>query len=144
MKKLLFGLSLVACAASAGAATDILGGVHCISFSPAGYCDAMQFNSLINANWHNYDCAGSDGKQTRAVYPVHTLTYCSGKKGCQPAQVNGWDSFKWRFDLKQSTGTLTGMLGGTQYTLQQDMPVAVTKGACDVNQAKGGVSSLAR
>ena len=144
MKKILFGLSLLACAAAAPAADTVFPGVTCISFAPAGFCDGMEYDKAKKATWHNYDCAGSQGKQTRALYPIHTVTRCEGAKGCNPAAINGWDSFKWRFDLKASTGTLTGMLDGTKYTLQQDIPVGITKGACDFSQAKGGVSSLSR
>jgi hypothetical protein len=145
MKSILFGLSLLACAAastSAIAATD--GGTHCISFSPAGFCDGMEYDGKKSATWHNYDCAGSQGKQTKANYKKGT-TFCNGDKGCQPAQLNGWDSFSWSFDLKASTGTLTGITGGQEFTLQQDIPVGITKGACDFAQFnKSGVSSLAR
>jgi hypothetical protein len=93
---------------------------------------------------HRGYCAGSQGKQTRALYPIHTVTRCDGAKGCNPAAYDGWDSFKWRFDLKASTGTLTGVTGGEKFVLQQDIPVSITKGACDFSQAQGGVSSLSR
>lgn len=145
MNKILFalsGLSLLACAATATAAED---GTYprCISFSPAGFCDGMEFDAKTDATWHNYDCAGSQGAQTSEKYKgkkVHT--FCDGTAGCEPAAVNGWDSFTWRFNLMASTGTLTGVTGGQVFVLQQDMPVAITQGACDFSRVKGGVSSM--
>ena len=143
MKKILFGLSLLACAAAATAADEApLGGAHCISFAPAGFCDGMQYDSKKSATWHNYDCAGSQGVQTKANY-AKGKTFCDGTAGCNPAAVYGWDSFTWKFDLTASTGTLTGMTGGTKVVLQQDIPVAITKGACDFSKTQGGgVSTL--
>jgi hypothetical protein len=142
MKSILFGLSLLACAAATTAANGApLGGVHCISFSPAGFCDGMEYDSKKSATWHNYDCAGSQGLQTKANYKKGT-TFCDGTQGCEPAAGNGWDSFSWKFDLKASTGTLTGVTGGQKIVLQDNIPVGITKGACAFNQAKGGVSSL--
>jgi hypothetical protein len=139
MKKILFGLSLLACAAGASAASYPV----CISFAPAGYCDAMQYDSKKAATWVSYDCAGSAGEQTKAKYKKKAATtFCDGTAGCDPAATYGWDSFSWDFDLKASTGTLKGMSGGVEYILQQDMPIAVTSGACTV--VEGGVSSLAR
>lgn len=137
MKKILFGLTLLACAAGASAT------VKCVSFAPAGYCDAMQYDTGKKATWHNYDCAGSAGQQTTASYKLGTTT-CDGTAGCNPAAAYGWDSLDWQFNKKAKTGTLTGMYQGTQYVLQQDMPIEITKAACTVNQARGGVSSLAR
>jgi hypothetical protein len=147
MKKIFFalsGLSLLACAATATAGDEATYPT-CISFAPAGYCDGMEFDSKTNATWHNYDCAGSQGAQTRAKYKTGRVhTFCDGRAGCQPAAVNGWDSFTWRFNLAASTGTLTGMIGGSQVTLQQDIPVAITQGACDFARTQGGVSSLSQ
>lgn len=144
MKTILFGLSLLACAAGAVASEDAFS-TTCLSFSPAGFCDAMEYDKAKKATWHNYDCAGSQGKQTTASYKKKgATTFCDGTKGCQPAQLNGWDSFSWAFNLKASTGTLTGMTGGSQFTLQQDMPIGISAGACSVNRAKSGVSSLGR
>lgn len=138
MSKILLGLSLVVCAASANAAKFPV----CVDFSAAGYCDAMQYDGKKAATWHNYDCAGSAGVQTTAKYKKGTTT-CDGGSGCNPAQAYGWDSLDWTFDLGASTGTLTGMFGGSQYILQQDMPVAISKAACSVSRTKGGVSVLA-
>ena len=144
MKKILFGLSLLACAAAASAANEApLGGVHCISFAPAGFCDAMQYDSAKSATWHNYDCAGSQGVQTTANYKKGK-TFCDGTAGCEPAAGNGWDSFTWKFDKANNTGTLTGITGGQKIVLQQDIPVAITKGACPFNRTQGGKSSLSR
>jgi hypothetical protein len=148
MRKILFalsGLSLLACAAGATAADQNFAGVTCISFSPAGFCDGMEYDKAKKATWHNYDCAGSMGKQTKATYKKKAATtFCDGTKGCNPAAFDGWDSFTWKFNLKASTGTLTGMLDGTEYTLQQDIPVGITAGACAFNETKGGISSLSR
>ena len=144
MKKILLGLSLLACAAVATAADEApLAGAHCISFAPAGFCDGMQYDSAKSATWHNYDCAGSQGVQTKANYRKGK-TFCDGTQGCNPAAAYGWDSFTWKFDKAASTGTLTGMTGGTKVVLQQDIPVEITKGACNFSQAQGGVSSLSR
>jgi len=144
MKSILFGLSLLACAAAATAADEApLAGVHCISFAPAGFCDGMEFDSKKSATWHSYDCAGSQGVQTKANY-AKGKTFCDGTAGCNPAAFYGWDSLSWKFNLTASTGTLTGMLGGQKQVLQQDIPVGITKGACDFSQAQGGVSSLSR
>jgi hypothetical protein len=144
MNKVLFGLSLLACAAAATAADEApLAGAHCISFAPAGFCDGMEFDSKTNATWHNYDCAGSQGVQTTANYKKGK-TFCDGTQGCNPANIYGWDNFKWKFNLTNSTGTLTGETGGQKVVLQQDIPVGITKGACDFSQSQGGVSSLAR
>lgn len=142
MKKTLFGLSLLACAAAAMASDEApLGGVHCISFAPAGFCDGMQFDTNKSATWHSYDCAGSQGVQTKANYKKGK-TVCDGTQGCNPAAAYGWDSLNWKFNLSASTGTLTGTIGGQKQVLQQDIPVAITKGACSFSEAKGGVSSL--
>jgi hypothetical protein len=144
MKKTLFGLALIACAAAATAADEApLAGAYCVSFAPAGFCDGMQYDSKTSATWRNYDCAGSHDVQTRASAKKGT-TFCDGTQGCNPAAVNGWDSFSWKFDRANLTGTLTGVLGGEEIVLQQDIPVSLTKGACGFSQAKGGVSSLAR
>ena len=137
MKKILFGLSLLACAAAANAATT------CVSFAASGYCDGMQYDSKKKATWHNYDCAGSMGKQTTAKYAKKKAsTTCDGTAGCNPAATYGWDSLDWAFNVKASTGTLTGTYQGQQYVLQQDIPVTITSGACAFNGAKGGVSVL--
>lgn len=144
MKKILFGLSLIACAAVASAADETVYPV-CVSFAPAGYCDAMEFDAHHNATWHNYDCAGSQGLQTLANYgnPFAT-TKCTASSGCNPAVVDGWTWFKWKFNRTASTGTLKGKTGGQVVVLQQDIPVAITTGACSVNRVQGGVSSLSR
>ena len=87
MKKILFGLSLLACAAAATAADEApLAGAHCISFAPAGFCDGMEYDSKTSATWHNYDCAGSQGLQTKANYKKGK-TFCDGTAGCNPAAV---------------------------------------------------------
>ena len=144
MKAILFGLSIFACAAAATAADEsVLAGPHCISFAPAGFCDAMQFDTNKSATWRNYDCAGSDGVQTKAVARTGN-TFCDGTQGCQPAAGNGWDSFRWEFDKTNSTGTLTGTTGGQKIVLQQDIPVALTAGACEFNRVQSGISSLSR
>ena len=143
MKKILFGLSLIACAAGVSAAEE---GAFpkCVSFEPAGYCDAMQYDAKKAATWHNYDCGGSAGAQTKASY-AKGKTVCDGTAGCNPAAAYGWDSLNWKFNFTNNTGTLTGTTGGTKYVLQQDMPIAVTNGACSgANQAKGGGSSMSR
>jgi hypothetical protein len=142
MKKILFGLSLIACAAGATAAEE--GSFpKCVSFEPAGYCDAMQYDAKRAATWHNYDCGGSQGAQTKASYPKGK-TVCDGTAGCNPAAAYGWEALNWKFNFTNNTGTLTGVSGGVKYVLQQDMPIAVTNGACSVVESKGGVSSLAR
>lgn len=116
----------------------------CVSFAPAGFCDAMQYDSATSATWKNYDCGGSAGAQSKANY-AKGKTVCKGAKGCNPSAAYGWDVLKWKFKFAQNTGTLTGIAGGTTTVLQQDMPIEVTAGACSVaNQAKGGASSLAR
>ena len=145
MKKILFALSLIACAAGATASDDIASkkAVNCVSFAPSGYCDGMQYDSKKKATWVNYDCGGSNGKQTKANYKKGTA-FCDGTKGCDPAATYGWDSFTWEFDKKASTGTLKGVTGGTEYVLQQDIPVEITAGACTSLANPGGVSSLAR
>jgi hypothetical protein len=141
MKKILFALSVLACAAAAPAAANAA--ATCVSFAPAGYCDAMQYDSKKKASWHNYDCAGSSGQQTTAKYKKGTTT-CDGATGCNPAAAYGWESLDWKFNFSSNTGTLTGVTGGVEYVLQQDMPIEVTAGVCSVNAAKGGVSSLVR
>jgi len=144
MKKILFGLSLLACAAAATAGDEAaLAGAHCISFAPAGFCDGMEYDSKKKATWHNYDCGGSQGLQTKANYKKGT-TFCDGTQGCNPAAAYGWDSFSWKFNLAASTGTLTGISGGQKQVLQQDIPVGITAGACGFSEAQGGVSSLSR
>ena len=147
MKKILFGLSLLACAAAATAAAavdeDAAAKTYCVDFSAAGYCDAMQYDSGRKATWHNYDCAGSAGKQTKASYKKGT-TICDGTKGCNPAAAYGWDALDWTFNKTAGTGTLTGSTGGVDYVLQQDMPVAISAGACAVNRTHRGKSSLSR
>lgn len=137
MKKILFGLSLLACAAAASAEAPTA--VNCISFS--NFCDAMQYDSSFRATWKNYDCAGSQGRQTKARYRKGT-TFCDGTAGCNPAAAYGWESLSWAFNKAAGTGTLTGVTGGVAYTLVQDTPVAITSGACSVNATSGGVSSL--
>src|SRR5690242_20361595 len=144
MKKILFGLSLLACAAAATAGNDApAGGTHCISFAPAGFCDGMEYDSATSATWHNYDCAGSQGVQTKASYSKGT-TKCLGTKGCNPANAYGWDALNWKFNKAASTGTLTGITGGQKVVLQQDIPVSITKGACNFSKVQGGVSALPR
>lgn len=141
MKKILFGLSLLAAAAAASAAAPAGKFPSCVSFAPAGFCDAMQYDGKKSATWISYDCAGSNGEQTKASYGKGK-TFCDGTQGCNPAAAYGWDSFSWKFNWETNTGTLIGMTGGTEVVLQQDMPIEVTKGACTV--VEGGVSSLAR
>jgi hypothetical protein len=141
MKKILFGMSLLACAAAATA--DTTAAAHCVDFAAAGYCDAMQYDSGFKATWHNYDCGGSQGKQTKALYFKGT-TVCDGTKGCNPAAAYGWDSLNWKFNKTASTGTLTGTSAGVEYILQQDMPVAISSGACAVSGIAGGKSVLSR
>ena len=134
MKKILFGLSLLACAAAANAAFP-----KCVSFAPAGFCDAMQYDAKKAATWKNYDCAGSAGVQTSANYAKGKTT-CTSASGCNPSAAYGWDSLNWKFNFANNTGTLTGTTGGSKVVLQQDMPIEVTKGACSV--VEGGKSSL--
>jgi hypothetical protein len=141
MKKILFGLSLLACAASASAAAEAF--PKCVSFAPAGFCDSMQYDGRRDATWVSYDCAGSNGVQTKASY-AKGKTFCDGALGCNPAAAYGWDSFKWKFNFTNNTGTLTGVSGGVKTVLQQDMPISVTNGTCTAAEGKGGVSSLAR
>jgi hypothetical protein len=144
MKTILFGLSLLACTAAATAADEsVLDGPHCVSFAPAGFCDAMQFDTNKSATWRNYDCAGSDGVQTKATARTGR-TFCDGTQGCEPAAMNGWDSFKWQFNRETGTGTLIGTSAGEKFVLQQNIPVEVTGGSCAFNQAQGGISSLSR
>ena len=144
MKKILFGLSLLACAAAATASDDSpLAGKHCISFAPAGFCDGMEFDSKTSATWHNYDCAGSQGVQTKANYAKGT-TFCDGTQGRNPAAAYGWDWVTWDFNLKASTGTMTGMMFGEKKVIYQDVPVDITAGACNFSRAQGGVPSLSR
>ncbi|MGM9487927.1 hypothetical protein [Ideonella sp. YS5] len=142
MKKILFGLSLLACAAGVTAAEEATFPV-CVSFAPAGYCDAMQYDGENSATWKNYDCGGSAGAQTKAVYSLGK-TVCKGAKGCNPAAAYGWDALNWKFKFAKNTGTLTGISGGVKTVIQQDMPISVTSGACSVAEGQGGVSSLAR
>lgn len=137
MKKLFIGLSLLACGAAATAA------VNCVSFSPAGFVDAMQYDSGFRATWLNYDAAGSNGKQTKARFRKGT-TVCDAAKECNPSAAYGWESLNWTFNKTASTGTLVGVSGGTPITLLQDMPVAITAGACSISAATGGVSTLSR
>ncbi len=138
MKKLLLGLSLLACGAAASAATV------CVSFAPAGYCDSMQYDGN-KATWINYDCGGSQAKQTFAFYGASkAFAYCKNGS-CDVATNFGWDSFTWKFDLANSLGTLTGKLAGDKIVLQQDMPVAISAGACTgLTNGGGGTSSLSR
>jgi hypothetical protein len=140
MKNVLFALSVLACAAAAPAAA--IAAPVCVSFSPAGYCDSMQFDTKKKATWVYFDCANSS-KQTKANYKKGT-TVCDGSKGCDPSATYGWEFLNWKFDKKMSTGTLTGVSGGVEYILQQDMPVAYSSGACTGLGGKGGVSSMAR
>jgi hypothetical protein len=142
MKTILFGLSLLACAAAATAA-DETAGPHCISFAPAGFCDAMQFDTSKSATWRNYDCAGSDDVQTKASARTGN-TFCDGTQGCQPSAINGWDSLRWQFDREASTGTLTGLSGGQKFVLQHNIPVELTEGACAFNEVRSGISTLSR
>ena len=139
MKKILFGLSLLACAA--GATADVTAAAHCVSFAPAGFCDSMQYDNGLKATWISYDCAGSNGKQTKALYYTGK-TFCDGTTGCNPAAAYGFDSLSWKFNKTASTGTLTGVLAGSPVTLQQDIPVAITNGVCTAAEISGGRSSL--
>lgn len=142
MKKVLFALSILACAATAQA--EQAAAVNCISFAPAGFCDAMQYDSNRRATWVNYDCAGSNGSQTSANYRKGTST-CNGTAGCNPAAAYGFEALDWKFNKRGGTGTLTGVVGGSPIVLQQNMPVTITAGACPAARAgQGGVSSLAR
>lgn len=141
MNKTLLALAVLA---SAAAAPAYAGSPVCVSFAPAGFCDSMQFDSKKKATWENYDCAGSMGKQTTASYKKKATTTCDGAKGCNPSAYYGWDSLDWTFNLSNNTGTLTGVIAGTTYTLQQNMPISVTEGACSGSKVQGGVSSLAR
>lgn len=138
MKKILSGLSFVACAAFAPAAFAF---PTCVSFAPAGFCDAMQYDSANSATWKSYDCAGSAGAQTKANYTKGT-TKCKGANGCNPAAAYGWEALNWKFKFGSSTGTLTGVSGGVKTVLQSNMPISVTEGACAV--VEGGKSVLAR
>jgi hypothetical protein len=143
MKKILFALSLLACAAAATANDEVAAiGAYCISFAPAGYIDGMQYDSARKATWINYDGV-SDGKQTTASWKKGTTT-CVAARGCKPAAGSGWDQFNWKFNKSSSTGTLTGVIGGVPQTLLQDIPVAITSGACNFIAAQGGVTSLPR
>jgi hypothetical protein len=145
MKRVLFGLSLLACAAAATAADESFQGVTCISFAPAGFCDGMEYDKAKKATWHNWDCLGSQGKQTSATYKNKAAhTFCDGTQGCNPAAAFGWDWITWDFNLKASTGTMTGMMSGEKKVIYQDVPVGITAGACNFSQAQGGVPSLSR
>jgi hypothetical protein len=141
MKKILFGLSLLACAAAATAASPAGKFPSCVSFAPAGFCDAMQYDAKKSATWVSYDCAGSNGAQTKASYGKGT-TRCVGASGCNPSAAYGWDELNWKFNFANNTGTLVGITGGTEFILQQDMPIEVSKGACVV--VEGGRSVLAQ
>jgi hypothetical protein len=143
MKKILFGLSLIACAAATMVpmTASAKKGATCVSFSPAGYCDSMQYDSKKSATWVKYDCSSSSAQTTANL--KKGITTCDGATGCEPSYTYGWDSLDWKFDFASSTGTLTGMYAGTEYVLQQDMPVSVTPGVCPAAGTKGGVSVLA-
>lgn len=137
-------VSLLALLSAVGAASTAEAAYpKCVSFAPAGFCDAMQYDAKKQATWHNYDCGGSQGLQTSASYPKGK-TKCTAASGCNPSAAYGWDSLKWKFNWTNNTGTLKGVSGGTTTVLQQDMPIAVSDGACSVNEVKGGASSLAR
>lgn len=138
MKKILSGLSFVACAAFAPAAFAF---PTCVSFAPAGYCDAMQYDSETSATWKNYDCGGSAGAQTKANY-TKGITKCKGAGGCNPSAAYGWDALNWKFNFGNNTGKLTGVSGGVKTVLQNGMPISVTEGACTV--VEGGKSALSR
>jgi hypothetical protein len=140
MKKVLFGLSLIACAFTASA--ESTAAVNCISFAPAGFCDGMQYDSNRRATWVNWDCA-ADAPQTKASYRRGT-TFCDGTLGCNPAAAVGFESLSWKFNKAASTGTLSGVSGGQTIVLQQDMPVTITAGACAIKAAPSGISSLSR
>ncbi len=143
MKAIFAALSVIACAAAAMPAAAA--SKYCVSFAPAGFCDGMEFDGVKSATWHNYDCAGSTGKQTTAkATKKAATTTCDGSKGCNPAAAYGWDSLDWSFNGTDDTGTLTGTTGGQTFVLQQDIPVSVTAGACAFSEGKGGTSSLAR
>lgn len=146
MKKILLGLSVLACAAAASVSAQAATSYPvCVSFAPSGYCDAMQYDGKKSATWHNYDCAGSQGLQTKAKYKNKAATtICDGTKGCNPSAAYGWDALNWTFNPKAGTGTLTGVTGGTEIVLQQDIPVDVSSGACAAAKSQGGVSSLTR
>jgi hypothetical protein len=140
MKKILFGLTVLAAAASTPAAYAF---PTCVSFAPAGYCDAMQFDGENAATWIKYDCSNSS-PQTSANY-TKGKTNCKASSGCEPSTSYGWTWLKWKFNMGSSTGTLTGKTGGTKYVLQQDMPVAISEGACTAaNLGKSGTSVLSR
>jgi hypothetical protein len=138
MKKIVSLLALLGAFGAANAQSFPL----CVSFAPAGFCDAMQYDSATSATWKNYDCGGSAGAQTKADYS-RGKTVCKAAKGCNPSAAYGWDALKWKFKFAQNTGTLTGISGGVPTVLQQDMPIAVAAGACTINEVKSGVSSLA-
>lgn len=140
MKKILFGLSLLACAATVTAAQPEAFPT-CVSFAPAGFCDSMQYDAKRAATWVSYDCAGSSGAQTKASY-AKGKTKCFASSGCNPSAAYGWDELNWKFNFTNNTGTLTGVSGGVKTVIQQDMPIAVIAGACTA--AEGGRSSLAR
>ena len=114
----------------------------CVSFAPAGYCDGMTYTSATSADWYKWDCSQT-GAQTKANY-AKGKTVCKGAKGCNPSATYGWDALNWKFKFSKNTGTLTGISGGVKTVLQQDMPIAVTAGACTHLESKGGVSSLSR
>jgi hypothetical protein len=140
MKKILLSLSVIACAVAAPVAATAAS--HCVSFAPAGYCDSMQYDTGKKATWLMFDCTNSS-KQTTASWKMQTTT-CDGATGCDPSATYGWDSLDWQFNKKKSTGTLTGVTGGTTYVLQQDMPVAISDGTCVAAAKSGGVSSMSR
>jgi hypothetical protein len=149
MKKTLFALALVACAATGTStavfADDVAAGGSPVCITFGSFCDAMQYDSKKKATWHNYDCGGSMGKQTTAKYKgAKASTTCDGASGCNPSAAYGWDSLDWTFNLGASTGTLTGVLAGQVIVLQQDLGVTITAGACTVSRTHGGISSLMR
>lgn len=137
MKHVLFALSLLASATAAGAYPV------CISFAPAGYCDAMQFDGKKNAVWVNHYCNGVNSAQTSAKYKKKlATTTCDGASGCEPAAGRGWDSLEWVFHPKSGFGSLIGRRQGNEEHLVVGMPVDVIEGAC--TPVEGGRSTLDR
>jgi hypothetical protein len=140
MKKIVSLLALLA--AFGASATAEAAFPKCVSFAPAGYCDGMTYDAKKAATWYKYDCANS-GAQTSDNY-AKGKTKCTAASGCNPSAAYGWDVLKWKFNFANNTGTLKGISGGVTTVIQQDMPIAVSAGACTHLEGKSGVSSLAR
>lgn len=139
MKKVLFGLSLLASAAGASAFPV------CVSL--ADYCDKMQFDGKKSATWVNTtSCDGTtSGEQTKAKYKKKlATTTCIGAEGCDPAAVFGWTSLDWSIDVKASTATVSGVFDGVEYIIGQDMAASITEGTCAVTESNRGRALLAR